>query len=217
MSTSTSNLTVQENLVIICLGNITPYMYFTLTRINPKVSKVTFICKESNDIIERLPRFIHLDIGPFDFWKKVKSYPLNTVVVALHEKETLLFTPDAIATVASVALGNLGKYVSFIDSTGKSDSLGNVFLGSMHFSFSFSPCSSFATTVSTLLEDKEVIESFWSMHPFMFWSTLQTLRNRKCLSPIPSLAAALPLEEGSNPPGVNWKQLQDLLDKGNSN
>jgi hypothetical protein len=214
---SSTATTTQENLVIICLGNVTSYIYFTLARINPKVSKVTIVCKESNEYVERLPRFINLEVGPFDFWTKVKSYSLNTVVVAFHEKETLLFNPDAIAIAASVALGNLGKYVGFVDSTGKADSLGVVFLGALHFSVSFSPCLSFATTVSTLLEDKEVIEAFWNMHPFMFWSTLQTLRNRKCLSPIPSLAATLPLDDNENPPGVNWKQLQDFIEKGMSN
>lgn len=210
---SNSTLQTNENLVIVVMGKFTPYMYFSLARINPKISKITVVCNESNDFIDRLPRAIQLDIGKFDFWTKIKSFSLGTVVVVLHDKETLLLSPDSIATVASVALGSLGKYIGFVDATGKADSLGVTFLGSMHFSAAFSPCLSFATTVSTLLEDKEILETFWNMHPFMLWSTLQTLRNRKCLSPIPSLAAPLPLDESTNPPGINWNQLQEFMDK----
>lgn len=201
-----------NHLAIFSFGNITPSLILSLTRIQPYVSKITLFCKESKGLIDRLPRHILVESGPFDFWKKVKEFPPQTVVVSFHERENLLMSPDAVPLAASVALGSPGKYVTLVDPTGKAESLGIMFLGNCHWTFSSSPCSSFITTASVLLQDEEVIKKFWNMHPSMFWSTLQTLRNRKCLCPIPSLATSLPLDD-SAPPGVNWKQLQEFVEK----
>lgn len=210
MSDSSTNNNLA--LVIFSFGAVTPSMVLSLTKIQPHASKVTLYCKESKGLIDRLPRHIQIESGIFDFWKIVKSLPPFAVIVAFHEKENLLLSPDAIPLAASVSLGNQGKYISMVDSTGKTDSLGTLFLGTCHWTISHSISSSFVTTASVLLQDEDVIKQFWNMHPLMFWSCLQTLRNRKCLCPIPSLAAPLPLDDNS-PPGVPWKQLQDFVEK----
>jgi hypothetical protein len=200
-------------LVVISLSPLTTSLLLALQRLSTS-QPVTVILPAENDTLScNLPRHVTLELctSPISVWDKLASVP-PTGFVALF-RDSLLLVPEALGLACAVAQEQAGKYVTFVDTTGKSDSRGVIFSVQRHWSVGAGLSSSFVTTVRTLLDDADVWREMWSATPKLQWSAVELLQNRKVLSPLPSLAAPLPLSDATNPPGVQWSTLQEFTNK----
>lgn len=200
-------------LVIISLLPLSPSLLIGLQRLSTS-QPVTVILPAENDTLSgKLPRHVTLDLctTPISVWDKLASVP-PTAFVAIFRDELLLL-PEALGLACATAQDQSGKYVTFVDTTGKGESRGLVFSVQRHWSLGAGVSNSFVTTVRTLMDDADVWKELWSATPRLQWSALELLQNRKILSPLPSLAAPMPLNDATNPPGIQWSTLQDFTNK----
>lgn len=197
-------------LVVLSLVPLTTSLLFALTKLS-QTDKVRLIVPNDNDELSfKVPRHIDLVKTTESVWDLIKGLHPTDIVVLV--KEPLLFSPDALVLAHLCAKEQLGKYFAFVDSTGKADSRGVQFCVGRHWSVGGTTSTSFAVSAQTLQDDVDVWKELWTASSLLQWNALEVLQSRTVLSPLPSLAAPLPLGPTS-PPGLNWTALQDLINK----
>ena len=200
-------------LVVISLLPLSPSLLVALQRLSPS-QPVTVILPAENDTLScKLPRHVTLDLctSAISVWEKLVGVPSNACVALI--RDPLLFVPEGVALGCAVAQEHAGKYVTLVDTTGKSESRGVLFSMQRHWSIGAGVSTTFITTARTLLDDEDVWREMWHATPKLQWSAVELLQNRKVLSPLPSLAAPLPLNDAMNPPGMQWATLLEFTNK----
>lgn len=199
-------------LIVISLLPLSPSLLMSIQRL-PATNPVLVVLPAADDELScKLPRHVTLDIckSEISVWEKIANASPSACVAVI--RDTLLFVPEALGLACAVAQDQIGKYVTFVDTTGKQDSRGVVFSVQRHWSVSMTFTRSFVTTARSLLDDGEVWREVWDASPQVQWSAVEVLQGRTTLCPLPSLAAPLPLTEAS-PPGVQWSTLQEFVGK----
>ena len=199
-------------LAVVSFVPLSPSLLVAVQRL-PTSNAVTVVLPAEGDTLSsKLPRHVTLELcKEVTLWDRVAALPPTATVAVV--RDPMLFMPEALGLAAAVAQDQAGKYVTFVDMTGKADSRAVTFSVARHWAFSPSGSRTFVVSARTLQDDADVWKDVWDGSAGLQWSALDMLSARACLCPMPSLAAPLPLNDATNPPGLQWGSLQEFVNK----